>query len=95
MNRYWEIADGPAGYVRIGLSVVPPIVGLILGVPVVAREIELRTTDLAWSLSLRRSRWLLTRLLPMLLFALVGFVALGFLGSTLFDALLVGQRGPT
>jgi hypothetical protein len=69
-------------------------VGLILGVPIVAREIELRTTDLAWSLALRRSSWLLSRLLPMLALALVGFVVLGFLGSTLFTAMEVGRASP-
>ena len=55
MQRFYEAADS-ASYPRIGLAVLPPLVGLFLGVPIVAREIELRTTDLAWSLALRRSR---------------------------------------
>lgn len=94
MERFWPLA-GLAGYGRAGLAILPPIVGFILGVPIVAREIELRTTDLAWSLALRRSRWLLSRLLPMLALALVGFVMLGFLGSTLFTALAVGRESPS
>lgn len=93
MERFWPL-DGTAEYARKGLAVLPPIVGLILGVPIVAREIELRTTELAWSLALRRSRWLLSRLLPMLTLALVGMVILGFLGSTLFTALEVGRASP-
>ena len=93
MQTFWMV-EGSASYTRIGLAVLPPLVGLFLGVPVVAREIELRTTDLAWSLSLRRSRWLLTRLLPMLAFALVAFVVLGLLGSMLFSAIAVGRQSP-
>ncbi len=93
MERFWALG-AEAGYARVGLALLAPIVGLIVGVPIVAREIELRTTDLAWSLALRRSSWLLSRLLPMLALALVGFVVLGFLGSTLFTAMEVGRASP-
>lgn len=93
MERFWPL-DATAGFARNGLSILPPIVGLILGVPIVAREIELRTTDLAWSIALRRSRWLLSRLLPMLALATLGFVILGVLGSILFRALEVGRESP-
>jgi hypothetical protein len=50
------------------------VVGLLLGVPVVGREIEMRTATLAWSLSGDRVRWLLSRLLPVLALAGVGLV---------------------
>jgi hypothetical protein len=91
MNRFWEVMGSEVTYARIGLAVLAPIVGLIIGVPVVAREIELRTTTLAWSLALRRGRWLLSRFLPMLAIALIGFVALGWMGDRLFDAMKVGR----
>lgn len=94
MRRYHDIRYGDAGFVRVGLNLVAPIVGLILGVPIVARELELRTTSLAWSLSLRRSRWLFARFLPMVAVALVGFVILGWLGSRLFEAIAVGRDSP-
>lgn len=93
MQTFWGHQNG-AGYPRVGLTVLAPIVGLILGVPVVAREIELRTTELAWSLALRRSRWLISRLLPMLAVAIVGFVILGWLGDRLFGAMEVGRARP-
>ena len=93
METFWGIQSG-AGYPRVGLSLLAPVVGLLLGVPVVAREIELRTTELAWSLALRRSRWLLSRLLPMLVFAFIGFVVLGWLGDRLFSAMAVGRASP-
>ncbi len=93
MKEFWAISNG-AGFPRTGLALLAPIVGLILGVPVVAQEIEMRTTELAWSLALRRSRWLLARLLPMLALAIVGFVVLGWLGDRLFNALDVGRQSP-
>lgn len=45
----------------------PILVGLVLGVPVVAREIEQGTAQIAWSLSLSRTRWFLWRAAPVLL----------------------------
>ncbi len=95
MERFWDIARSEAGYVRAGLGLVAPIVGLILGVPIVAREVELRTTSLAWSLALHRGRWLLSRLLPMLALAAAGFVVLGWVGSGLFQAMEVGRASPS
>lgn len=93
-ERFWEIAASEAGYARAGLALLPPILGLILGIPIVAREIELRTTSLAWSLALHRGRWFVSRLLPMIALATVGFVVLGWVGSYLFKALEVGPVSP-
>jgi hypothetical protein len=94
MTQYWNIMGSEVWLGRIGLAFLAPIAGLILGVPIVAREIELRTTSLAWSLALRRSRWLLARFLPMLAVAVLGFVALAWLGDRLFEAMRIGQAGP-
>lgn len=94
-GRFWEIAGSEAGYAKAGLGLVGPIVGLILGVPIVAREVELRTTSLAWSLTPHRGRWLLSRLLPMLALAAAGFVVLGWVGSGLFEAMEVGPVQPS
>jgi hypothetical protein len=94
-ESFWEIARSEAGYAKAGLGLVGPIVGLILGVPIVAREVELRTTSLAWSLTPHRGRWLLSRLLPMLALAVAGFVVLGWVGSGLFEAMEVGPVSPS
>ncbi|MEZ4597402.1 MAG: hypothetical protein R3C32_11630 [Chloroflexota bacterium] len=78
----------------MGLNVVPVLIGIILGVPVVGRELELRTAGFSWALTASRSRWLMARLVPM---ALVGVVALGVLalaGRYLFDAIWLGRYGP-
>ena len=87
MQLYWGISGGEAQMVRLALAFIGPVVGLLLGVPVVARELELRTTSLAWSLEGRRSRWLLSRALPMLAGALAGFAVLAAAGSMLFDSM--------
>ena len=49
--------------VYIGLAVaMPPLLGLVLGAPLVAREIEQGTNRLAWTQSITRTRWLLVKL---------------------------------
>lgn len=60
-------------------TILPFVMGLTLGVPIVGREIEMRTTTLAWSLSGDRLKWLVQRLLPMLAIGLTGLVVLGLL----------------
>lgn len=47
---------------QIMLSVVSLLAGILLGIAVVAREIESGTATLAWSLGISRQRWLLRRL---------------------------------
>ena len=92
MTRFWSIAGAEGSYLRMGLALVTPIAGLILGVPVVARELETRTTAFAWSLESRRWRWVLSRALPMLLVAIIGFAILGAAGALFFGALATGHE---
>lgn len=70
-QRPAEMIHGPIS------MLIPWIVGLTLGVPVVGRELEMRTATLAWSLSGRRARWLLARLLPMLAVGVIGMALVG------------------
>lgn len=67
------------GFARIGAFVTPFALGLILGIPVVAREIEGRTAGIAWTLSRSRSRWLIQRALPLVVVVIVlaGLVGIG------------------
>jgi hypothetical protein len=65
------------GFARLGAFLTPFALGLVLGVPVVAREIEGRTAPIAWTLSRSRLRWLVLRVAPLvvvvvLVAALVG-----------------------
>ena len=43
----------------LGLMLWPILIGLIIGAPLVASEIETRTNRLAWSQGVTRSKWLL------------------------------------
>lgn len=58
------------------LIAVPMVAAGVLGVPLVARELERGTARLAWSLVPSRARWFVSRLLPVLAaVAVAGLVA--------------------
>jgi hypothetical protein len=65
------------GFARIGAFLTPFALGLILGIPVVAREIEGRTAGIAWTLSRSRSRWLIQRVTPLVVVVVVLAAAVG------------------
>lgn len=74
VNAFWPVAS-EANFVASPIGVLFPfVVGLLLGVPIVGRELELRTAALSWSLTGDRMRWLLARFLPVLGLALVGLI---------------------
>lgn len=56
---------------------VPWLIGLVLGVPMVAREVEHGTAQLAWTLGRSRTRWLLGRVAftALIVVVLMGFLA--------------------
>jgi hypothetical protein len=61
----YDIQDQTTVYlVRQGLAVLPFVAGVVLGVPLLAREIEHKTAQLAWPLARSRARWLGIRLVP-------------------------------
>ena len=57
--------------IQYAIGFVPYLAGLVLGVPVVAREVELRTAPITWSLVASRLRWLAWRVVPLLVISLV------------------------
>jgi hypothetical protein len=62
-------------------TVVPMLVAIVLGIALVAREIEQQTTVFAWSMSASRISWHLRRVLPIGAIVLgIGIVA-GMLGD--------------
>jgi hypothetical protein len=65
------------GFARLGAFLTPFALGLILGIPVVAREVEGRTAPIAWTLSRSRSRWLIQRILPLVVVVIVLAAAVG------------------
>jgi hypothetical protein len=70
-------------------------IGVVLGTPIVARELELRTTLLAWSLSARRLLWFSQRLLPMLMVLLVGMAVVLISGVMLDEATTMREQRET
>ncbi len=64
---------------------VPFGMGLVLGVPLIAREIDHGTADLAWMLSRSRIRWLAPRI------AFVALVVIGLLGVIAIASDVVAQ----
>ena len=81
VERWLDINEHEAGQFTGFLSYLPAIVGAIIGVPIVARELEMRTVSFAWSLQGIRWRWLAARLWPMLLIALIGGALAGIATS--------------
>ncbi|MEX1073340.1 MAG: hypothetical protein WED86_06560 [Chloroflexota bacterium] len=69
--------SGWGGFARIGAFLTPFALGLFLGVPLVAREIEGRTAGIAWTLSRSRSRWLIQRALPVVVIVIIVAAAVG------------------
>ena len=54
---------GVAVVLGIGLTyLVPPLIGVFWGAPLIARELETGTHRLAWNQSVTRTRWLVTKL---------------------------------
>lgn len=74
--------------IQWAIGFVPYLAGLILGVPVVAREVELRTAPVAWSLVGSRIRWLAWRVVPLLALALIPITILAIAADQLAHAYL-------
>lgn len=88
-ERFLDLNEEYAGKVMAAMAVLPFIAGALLGVSLVAREVEQRTASIAWSLSASRRRWLLVRfgLLAVVLGAVLALPAMA-------AGLLEGVRMP-
>lgn len=64
--RFYELVN-TAGQVMAFAVLVPALAGLLIGVPLVARELESGTVSLAWTLSRSRTSWYLRRAVPLAL----------------------------
>lgn len=62
MSAFYDAAGRETSALRPLAGVLPFLVGLFLGVPLVGRELEHGTSRLAWSLAPSRTRWFLVRL---------------------------------
>ena len=66
MAAFFQIRDEEAALVMIAMDVLPLLVGLLLGVGLVGGEIEGGTAPTVWALAGSRRRWLMGRLVPIL-----------------------------
>lgn len=100
-STWASIDDNEATKIFAAMQVVPFAVGLIGGVPLVARELETGTAQTAWFLWGSRLRWLTRQLLPVLvilgLATAVAGVAMSALETTQVNNTLVDHltlQGP-
>ena len=97
------ILDGEGTISLSAMGILPFMVGLLGGVPLVARELEARTAQTAWSLNGSRLRWLLRQVTPVaiLLGIAVTFAAFAVEGLAAanvawggYASFLIGVHGP-
>jgi hypothetical protein len=62
---FQDLHGATVGLLMTLAGVLPFAVGLVLGVPLAARELEHRTAQIAWALAGSRLRWLAWRAAPM------------------------------
>jgi hypothetical protein len=76
-----QFADDKEGGVPVVLHVLPLLIGVFLGAPLLAREMEAGTFRFAWTQEAGRTRWLLAKLLMLGLAVIVACVVVGLLAS--------------
>jgi ABC-type transport system involved in multi-copper enzyme maturation permease subunit len=79
---------------RVSLSLVPIfpfIAGLVVGAPLVAREIDRGTARLAWSLSPSRLRWYVHRVAPVLVVLGATAMVIGVVADRLLAAVITDE----
>ena len=73
---------------QLVIGLVPYGLGLVLGVPLVAREVEHRTALIAWPLAGSRRRWFAWRAIPVIVAGLVLVAVLAFAAGQMNQAYL-------
>jgi hypothetical protein len=81
--RFFDLQNRLGGPIAGMLVVLSFVAAALIGVAVIAREIERGTTRLAWSLAPSRRRWYITRVLPLL----VALIVVTFLAGIATDRL--------
>jgi ABC-type transport system involved in multi-copper enzyme maturation permease subunit len=71
LSAFNDINNSDANAVMLMMAVLPLLIGMVLGVGVVAPEIEAGTAPPMWVLARSRARWLWGRMLPSLVAATV------------------------
>ncbi len=90
---FFSISWDEAGLVMTAMNAVPLVVGLLLGVGLVGREIEGGTAPTVWALAGSRRRWLVGRLVPVLVILVALLVMLAVASDLLAAARVPWQFG--
>jgi hypothetical protein len=88
--QYQSFAGDWVTAVASWAAFVPALAGVILGIAVVAKELDQRTAVLAWSVGPSRRRWLLQRTIPLL-----GVLVLLGIGCAQLTVALLRLRSPS
>lgn len=103
MSAWSSILSREGGPVGTAMGLLPFAAGLLAGVPIVARELETRTAQTAWSLNASRMRWLVRQIVPVVIVVGLAVAFAGMAASVLqahrqswgelafFD---IGRHGP-
>jgi len=83
LAAFGRIDEEQAGRVFAAMAVLPFLLGLLGGVPIVGQELEARTAQMAWSLTASRPRWLLRQALPIILVLGVAIILAAFAADIL------------
>lgn len=92
-EAFFRISRDEAGLVMGVMAVLPLVIGLLLGVGLVGREIEGGTAPTVWALAGSRRRWLLGRLIPILVVLVALLVFAGITSETLAAGRVPWQFG--
>jgi len=91
INDYYSGAQVVVGV----LTVIPILIGALVGAPMVARELETGTFRLSWTQGCGRTRWLTARLALLAVAVIAGAAAVSVLLSWYYHPLLqLGQDSP-
>lgn len=84
---------GAIGILVVGATVAPFAAGILLGAPLLSREIEHRTAPMAWSLSPSRRRWLTWRTFPLIVVLVAALLVLGQASAFLLETVEETELG--
>ena len=90
-QRFYELSS-KAEWLSYLSWLAPFAMGLVLGVPLVSREIEHRTATIAWTMSRSRTSWLLGRAAFLVLVMVVLLIAVAVVGEVLASATMPAQH---
>ncbi len=90
-QRFYELSS-KALWLSYLSWLAPFAMGLVLGVPLVSREIEHRTAGLAWTMSRSRTRWLAGRIAFLVLVMVVLLIVVALVGEALASATMPAQH---